>query len=59
MYPNQRRARMRISDDSIMRDAMMETHDLRVSVLHAGVSRLCVSHVVILTPSINLNSSRD
>jgi hypothetical protein len=24
---------------------MMETCDLRVSVLHAGVSQLCVSHV--------------
>jgi hypothetical protein len=24
---------------------MMETRDLRVSVLHAGASQLCVSHV--------------
>jgi hypothetical protein len=36
-----------VSDDSIMRDVMAETRDLRISVLHANVSQLCVSHVVV------------
>jgi hypothetical protein len=29
-----------------MQDTTTEACDLHVSVLHAGVSRLCVSHVV-------------
>jgi hypothetical protein len=45
MYPNQRRARARISDDSIMRDATMETRELHVSIIRTGVSPRCVSHV--------------
>jgi hypothetical protein len=28
---------------------MTETHDLRISVLRAGASRLCLSHVVGVT----------
>jgi hypothetical protein len=46
MHTNQRRARACVSYDSVMRDATTETRDLRVSVFHAGASRLCVSHVV-------------
>jgi hypothetical protein len=46
MYTNQRRVRARVSDDSVMRDVMMEMHDLRASVLRAGASQTCVSHVV-------------
>jgi hypothetical protein len=29
-----------------MRDTMMEMRDLRVFVLHAATSRLCLSHIV-------------
>jgi hypothetical protein len=46
MYHNQRHCRARISDNSVMRDAMMETCDLYISVLRAGVSHLCVSQLV-------------
>jgi hypothetical protein len=46
MYPNRRRARAFISDESIMRDVMTEMYDLCISILHACTSRLCVSHVV-------------
>jgi hypothetical protein len=52
MYPNQRRVRARVSDDSVMRDVTTETRDLRVSVLHAGASPLCVSHVVFVTMNL-------
>jgi hypothetical protein len=45
MYPNQRRVWVHISDDFVMRDATIETCDLRIFVLHAGASRLCLSHV--------------
>jgi hypothetical protein len=37
-----------VLDDSVMRDATIETRDLHISILHAGASRLCVSHVVHL-----------
>jgi hypothetical protein len=43
---NQRRARSRVSDDSVMRDTTMEMRDLRVPILHAGTSRMRLSHVV-------------
>jgi hypothetical protein len=46
MYHNQRRAWARISDDSVMRDVMIEMRDLRVSVLRASASRMSLSHVV-------------
>jgi hypothetical protein len=36
-----------MSDDSVMQDAMTETHDLHVSVLHTGASRPRVSPVVL------------
>jgi hypothetical protein len=38
MYTNWRRVWSRISDDSAMQDVMMETRDLRISILHAAVS---------------------
>jgi hypothetical protein len=37
---------VRVSDDSVMQDATIETRDLHVSILCGGMSRLCVSHVV-------------
>jgi hypothetical protein len=46
MYPNRRHTQACVSDDSVMRDVMTEMHDLRISVLRAGASWLCVSHVV-------------
>jgi hypothetical protein len=46
MYHNRRRVRTRVSDDVVMRDAMTETRDLCISVLHMGASSLYVSHVV-------------
>jgi hypothetical protein len=46
MYTNRRRVRTRVSDDSVMRDTMMEMRDLRVSVLHVSASQMCVSHIV-------------
>jgi hypothetical protein len=46
MYHNQRHTRVRVSDDAVMRDAKTETCDLCVSILRAGVSVLCVSHIV-------------
>jgi hypothetical protein len=46
MYTNRRRARPRVSDDSVMRDAMMEMRDLRISILHVGASRMRLSHIV-------------
>jgi hypothetical protein len=49
MYPNQRRARARVLDDSVMRDLMTEMCDLHVSVFCASTSWLCVSHVVYIT----------
>jgi hypothetical protein len=48
MYTNRRHARVRVSDDSVMRDATTETYNLHVFVLRAGASRMCVSHVVEL-----------
>jgi hypothetical protein len=47
VYPNRRRARACVSDDTVMRDATMEMCDLCISVLHAGTSPLRVSHVVV------------
>jgi hypothetical protein len=49
MYPNLRSVQAHISDDSVMRDAMTETCDLCISILRAGASRLCVSHVVSIS----------
>jgi hypothetical protein len=46
MYPNLRRARVRVSDDFVLQDLTTETRDLLVSVLGVGASQLCVSHVV-------------
>jgi hypothetical protein len=45
MYTNQRCAGARVLNDSIMQYTTIETCDLRVSVLHTGASRLCISHV--------------
>jgi hypothetical protein len=47
MYPNQRRAWAHISDYFVMRDAVMEMHDLSISILHTGMSRMCLSGVVM------------
>jgi hypothetical protein len=58
MYTNRRRARARVSDDSVMRDVTTETRDLCVSVHHAGASRLCVSHVVALPTPAPISPSR-
>jgi hypothetical protein len=52
MYLNWRRARTHFSDNSVIRDVMMETCDLHISVLRAGASRLHVSHVVVGTERI-------
>jgi hypothetical protein len=38
---------MRVSYYSVIRDATMETRDIRISVLRVDASRLCLSHVVI------------
>jgi hypothetical protein len=46
MYTNRRHARTRVLDDSVIRDTMTKTRDLRVSILCVGTSPLCVSHVV-------------
>jgi hypothetical protein len=46
MYTNWRRARPHVSDDSVMRDAMTEMHDLRISILRLGMSRMSLFHVV-------------
>jgi hypothetical protein len=48
MHANQRHVRLCVSDDSVMRDATIETHDLCVSVLRADTSRMRLSHVVQL-----------
>jgi hypothetical protein len=50
---------VRVSDYSVM---MMETRDLRVSILRAYLSRLCLSHVerthaTIFNESSNLTRS--
>jgi hypothetical protein len=47
MYANWRRTRLCVSDDSVMRDVTIEMHDLRVSVLRAGTSRMMRFHVVV------------
>jgi hypothetical protein len=47
MYPNQRCTRARVSDYSVLRYMMIEMRNLHVSVLRAGVSQLCLSHVVV------------
>jgi hypothetical protein len=52
MYLNRRHARTHFSDNSVIRDVMMETCDLCISVLRAGASRLHVSHVVVGTERI-------
>jgi hypothetical protein len=36
-----------ISDYFVMRDAVMEMHDLSISILHAGMSRFCLSDIVM------------
>jgi hypothetical protein len=46
MYTNRRHTRLHVFDDSVMRDATIETHDRCVSVLHADVSQIKLSHVV-------------
>jgi hypothetical protein len=48
MYTNRTHSQARVSYYSVMRDATTETRDLHVSVLRAGASRLCLSHVVTL-----------
>jgi hypothetical protein len=48
MYTNRRRARARISDDFVMRDAMTKLCNLRVFILRAGTSQMRLSHVVIV-----------
>jgi hypothetical protein len=35
-----------VSDDSVMRDVMIETRDLCICVLRASASRMSLSHVV-------------
>jgi hypothetical protein len=47
MYPNRRRTRVRVSDDSVIQDATVATLDLRSSIHHAAAPPLCVSHVVM------------
>jgi hypothetical protein len=47
MYPNRICVKACVSDDSVMRDVTMEMRDLNISVLRAGASRLCLSHIVI------------
>jgi hypothetical protein len=49
MYAYQRHTRAHVSDDSVMQDMMTETRHLCVSVLCAGASCMCVSHVVVAT----------
>jgi hypothetical protein len=55
MYTNRRFAQARVLDYYVMQDVMMNTRDLRVSILCAGTSQLCLSHVVrpsmVATPS--------
>jgi hypothetical protein len=46
MYANRTRARPHVSDDSTMRDMTRETCNLRVSVLHVGVSQMRLSYKV-------------
>jgi hypothetical protein len=46
MYTIRRRPEARLSDNSVMQDAKMEMHDLCVSVLHVGASRMRLYHVV-------------
>jgi hypothetical protein len=46
MYANRRRGHPPVTDDSVMRDTTMEMHDLRVSILRAGTSRMRLLHVV-------------
>jgi hypothetical protein len=46
MYPNRRCALAHGSDYFVTRDAMTETRDLRVSILHSDASPLCLSRVV-------------
>jgi hypothetical protein len=50
MYTNWRRTQAHVSDDSIMRDAMTETRNLRIYILHANVSRMYTSHIVTNPP---------
>jgi hypothetical protein len=40
----------RVSDDSIMRDAMTETRDLHIYILHTNASRMYTSHIVTNPP---------
>jgi hypothetical protein len=35
------------SDYFVMRDAMMETYNVFITVLHSGVSSLCFSHILL------------
>jgi hypothetical protein len=46
MYTNRRHTPARVSNDSVMWDAMIETHDLCVSILHVGASWMRLYHVV-------------
>jgi hypothetical protein len=52
MYPNPRRTRTHVSDYSVIRDVMMETCDLCVSVLHPVTSQMygCLLTLIGLTP---------
>jgi hypothetical protein len=46
MYANRRRARLRISDNSVIWDVTMETCDLHVFVLWVSASYMRLSHLV-------------
>jgi hypothetical protein len=47
MYTNRIRVRTHVSNNSVMRDAIIKTCDLHVSILRAGASQICVSYVVL------------
>jgi hypothetical protein len=40
---------VRVSDYFVIRNVTTETCDLHISVLHADVSRLCLSHIVVVS----------
>jgi hypothetical protein len=49
MYANQRCVQPHISYDSVMRDVMTETRDLRISIVRVSMSRMRLSHIVAIT----------
>jgi hypothetical protein len=55
MYRNRRRAEVRVSDDSKIRDVTTKSHDLHVSVLRADTSQLYVLAVGAKTHQYGLH----